>query len=101
MGRHHSHLLFILGHPAVPPPIRLQAARTLDDVRVLVIVPGDLWQLISATVQHRVLDVLAQQIMLYGLASRVSMELRRRLVQALRRCTRFCKHQHQVTLIVD
>jgi hypothetical protein len=98
MGRHHSHLLFILGHPAVPPPIRPQAARTLDDVRVLVIVPGDLWQLIFATVQHRVLDVLAQQIMLCGLASRVSMEFRRRLVQALRRCARFC--EHHVTVIV-
>jgi hypothetical protein len=60
-----SHLLFILDHPAMPPPIRLQAARTLDDILVIVAwdlmaAPGDL----QATVQHRVLDVLAQQIML-------------------------------------
>ena len=92
-----SHLLFILDDPAMPPPIRLQAARTLDDILVIVAwdlmaAPGDL----QATVQHRVLDVLAQEIMLCGLTSSVSMELRRRLVQALRRCTRFCKHHWQV-----
>ena len=73
-----SHLLFILRHPATPPPIRLQAARTLDDIlaivpRHLAAAPSDL----QATVQRRVLDVLAQQIMLGGLASNASMELRR------------------------
>jgi len=73
-----SHLLFVLRHPAAPPPIRLQAARTLDDI--LAIVPRHLATApseLQATVQRRVLDVLAQQIMLGGLASGASMELRR------------------------
>jgi hypothetical protein len=73
-----SHLLFVLRHPATPPSIRLQAARTLDDIlaivpRHLAAAPSDL----QATVQRHVLDVLAQQIMLGGLASSASMELRR------------------------
>jgi hypothetical protein len=73
-----SHLLFVLHHPAAPPPIRLQAGRTLDDIlaivpRHLLAAPSDL----HATVQRRVLDVLAQQIMLGELASGSSMELRR------------------------
>ena len=73
-----SHLLFVLRHPAAPQPIRLQAARTLDDIlaivpRHLAAAPSDL----QATVQRRVLDVLAQQIMLGGIASSASMDLRR------------------------
>ena len=73
-----SHLLFVLRHPAAPQPIRLQAAHTLDDIlaivpRHLAAAPSDL----QATVQRRVLDVLAQQIMLGGIASAASMELRR------------------------
>ena len=72
-----SHL-FVLRHPAALPSIRLQVARTLDDIlaivpRHLAAAPSDL----QATVQRRVLDVLAQQIMLGGLASGASMELRR------------------------
>jgi len=35
-----SHLIFVLSHLAAPQPIRLQAARTLDDI--LVITPRDL-----------------------------------------------------------
>ena len=77
-----SHLLFIIRNPAAPQPIRLQAARTLDDVLAIVprhvaTVPSDL----QAAVQRRVLDVLAQQIVLDssppGAASSTSMELRR------------------------
>ena len=73
-----SHLLFVLRHPAAPPPIRLQAARTLDDIlaivpRHLAAAPSDL----QGTVQRRVLDVLAQQIMLGGVVSSASMDLRR------------------------
>jgi hypothetical protein len=73
-----SHLLFVLRHPAAPQPIRVQAARTLDDIlaivpRHLAAAPSDL----QAAVQRRVLDVLAQQVMLDGTASSTSMELRR------------------------
>ncbi|KAI0262655.1 hypothetical protein BGY98DRAFT_1049223 [Russula aff. rugulosa BPL654] len=53
-----SHLLFVLRHPPVPP---IRAARSLDEV--LVIVPRDLMGApsdLQATVQRRVLDVLAQ-----------------------------------------
>jgi hypothetical protein len=67
MRRHH---FFVLSHPTTPPPIRLQAACTLDNIlaivpRHLVAAPSDL----QAAVQHHVLDVLAQQIMLSGLTS--------------------------------
>ncbi|KAI9452204.1 hypothetical protein F5148DRAFT_1237059 [Russula earlei] len=73
-----SHLLFVLRNPAVPQPIRLQSARTLDDIlsvvpRHLAAAPSDL----QASVQRRVLDVLAQQIMLNGTSSSTTMELRR------------------------
>ncbi|KAK7039339.1 protein MON2 [Favolaschia claudopus] len=57
-----KHLLSIVGLPYAPQSIRIQAARVLDEI--LVIVPrnisttGDL----QAQVQKRVLDVLAQQI---------------------------------------
>ncbi|KIJ22248.1 hypothetical protein M422DRAFT_57230, partial [Sphaerobolus stellatus SS14] len=56
------HLLAIIRHPQAPTSIRLQAARTLDDI--LVIVPrnisstGDL----MGQIQARVLNVLAQQV---------------------------------------
>ncbi len=83
-----SHLLFVLRNPAAPQPIRLQAARTLDDVLAIVprhvaAVPSDL----QADVQRRVLDVLAQQIVLDssppGSASSTSMELRRMGLETL------------------
>jgi hypothetical protein len=70
-----SHLLFVLRHPAGPRHIRLQAARTLDDI--FAIVPRDLMGDLQATVQRRVLDFLAQQIILDRLALSASMELRR------------------------
>jgi hypothetical protein len=55
-----SRLLFVLRHPATPPSIRLQVARTVDDILAivpchLVAAPGDL----QATLQRRVVDVLA------------------------------------------
>ncbi|KAH9018228.1 hypothetical protein EDB83DRAFT_2528502 [Lactarius deliciosus] len=68
-----------------PDPIRLQAARTLDDVlaiipRHVIAVPSDL----QAAVQRRVLDVLAQQIVLDSSAgSSTSMELRRMGLETL------------------
>jgi hypothetical protein len=83
-----SHLLFILRNPAAPQPIRLQAARTLDDVLAIVprhiaSVPNDL----QAAVQRRVLDVLAQQIVLDssppGAASSAGMDLRRMGLETL------------------
>jgi len=56
-----SHLLFVFRHPAAPPLIRLQVTRTLNDIlaivpRHLIAAPSDL----QATVQRRVLDVLAE-----------------------------------------
>jgi hypothetical protein len=83
-----SHFLFILRNPAAPQPIRLQAARTLDDVLAIVprhiaTVPNDL----QAAVQRRVLDVLAQQIVLDssppGAASSAGMDLRRMGLETL------------------
>ncbi|KAH9049815.1 hypothetical protein EDB83DRAFT_2543167 [Lactarius deliciosus] len=80
-----SHLLFVLRNPAAPQPIRLQAARTLDDVLAIIprhvaAVPNDL----QAAVQRRVLDVLAQQIVLDSSAgSSTSMELRRMGLETL------------------
>src|SRR6266702_3674961 len=88
-----SHLLFVLRNPAAPQPIRLQAARTLDDVLAIVprhvaAVPSDL----QADVQRRVLDVLAQQIVLDssppGSASSTSMELRRMGLETPHQSTR-------------
>ena len=83
-----SHFLFILRNPVAPQPIRLQAARTLDDVLTIVprhiaTVPSDL----QAAVQRRVLDVLAQQIVLDnsppGYASSAGMDLRRMGLETL------------------
>jgi len=68
MGRHHLTPSFRC-HPAVSQPICLRAACTLDDI--LAIVPRHLSPATSdlqVTVQHRMLDVLAQQIVLGGLA---------------------------------
>ncbi|KAI9435094.1 hypothetical protein H4582DRAFT_1817945 [Lactarius indigo] len=80
-----SHLLFVLRNPAAPQPIRLQAARTLDDVLAIIprhvaAAPSDL----QAAVQRRVLDVLAQQIVIdSSAASSTSMELRRMGLETL------------------
>jgi hypothetical protein len=52
---------------------------------------------LQVTVQRRVLDVLAQQIMLGGLASSTSVELCQARL-GLETRTRFCKHQ---VILVD
>ena len=70
------HLIFVLHHPAAPQPICLQAARTLDDI--LIIIPRHLSAApsnLQAVIQRRVLDVLVQQIMLTGTASSTNMDL--------------------------
>lgn len=57
-----SHLLAVVKHSGAPQSIRLQAARILDDV--LIIVPRNLSTTgdLQPKVQRRVLDVLAQQV---------------------------------------
>jgi hypothetical protein len=57
-----SHLLSIIRLATAPQPIRVQAARILDEI--LVIVPRNLSTTgdLQAKVQRRVLDVLAQQV---------------------------------------
>lgn len=73
-----AHLLFVFHRPTAPPSIRLQAALALDDILAiaqcyLAAGPGDH----QAIVQCRMLDGLAQQIMLGGLGLSASMELHR------------------------
>ena len=78
MGYHH-----LASHFCSPPSRRAVAhpsagCRTLDDI--LVIIPRHLPAApsgLKAAVQRRVLDVLAQQIMLTGTASSTNMDLRR------------------------
>lgn len=57
-----THLLSIVRLASAPQPIRIQAARILDEI--LVIVPRNLSTTgdLQAKVQRRVLDVLAQQV---------------------------------------
>lgn len=57
-----NHLLSIIRLATAPQPIRVQAARILDEI--LIIVPRNLSSTgdLQAKVQRRVLDVLAQQI---------------------------------------
>ncbi|PPQ90332.1 hypothetical protein CVT25_007734 [Psilocybe cyanescens] len=57
-----SHLLMIIGVPFAPQSIRIQAARVLDEI--LLVVPRNLSSTgeLQVQVQRRVLDVLAQQI---------------------------------------
>ncbi|TFK71822.1 hypothetical protein BDN72DRAFT_409999 [Pluteus cervinus] len=57
-----THLLSIVRLPFAPHPIRVQAARVLDDI--LIVVPRNLTSAtdIRADVQRRVLDVLASQV---------------------------------------
>lgn len=67
-----SHLLAILLNPIAPSAIRLQAARTLDDI--LVVVPRNVTSMSPesrAPVQQRVLDALSKQVV-YGSDSPVS-----------------------------
>ncbi|KAJ3975915.1 hypothetical protein EV361DRAFT_886314 [Lentinula raphanica] len=59
-----THLLSVIRLPTAPPPIRIQAARVLDDV--LITVPRNLSNAgeLQAQVQQRVLEVLSHQVML-------------------------------------
>lgn len=95
-----SHLLSIIRHPSAPQPIRLQAARTLDEI--LIVVPRNLTSAgdLQAPVQRRMLDVLAQQIMLDNLATSIpssgSVELRRMGLETLHQILQASGH----TLVV-
>ncbi|EIW78018.1 hypothetical protein CONPUDRAFT_146079 [Coniophora puteana RWD-64-598 SS2] len=59
-----THLLSVLGHMGAPEALRLQAARILDEI--LVVVPRNISsnRELQADVQQRVLAVLAQQVIL-------------------------------------
>lgn len=82
-----SHLLSIIRLPFAPQPIRVQAARVLDEI--LVIVPRNLTTTgeLQAQVQRRVLDVLAQQVIpdqgLPASSTSTSVELRRMGLETL------------------
>ncbi|KAF9074107.1 hypothetical protein BDP27DRAFT_1399717 [Rhodocollybia butyracea] len=58
-----SHLLSVIRLHSAPPPIRIQAARVLDEI--LVVVPRNLSTAgeLQSQVQQRVLDVLSHQVM--------------------------------------
>jgi hypothetical protein len=86
-------LLFVLRHPATPLPIRLQAARTLYDT--LAIVPRNtLWQL--QVISKQQLRSVACWTFWHNRSCWVGSHRARAwspAAWALRRCTRFCKHQ--------
>ncbi|KAI0338792.1 hypothetical protein BDW22DRAFT_1362507 [Trametopsis cervina] len=92
------HLLAVIKHSPAPQMIRIQAARILDDT--LVVVPRNL----SATgelqpkVQHRVLDVLSQQVMTESsfLGSTTAVEIRRMGLETLHQILQASGH----TLVV-
>ncbi|CAK5277941.1 unnamed protein product [Mycena citricolor] len=81
------HLLATLRLPHAPQPIRVQAARVLDDI--LVVVPRNITNAgdLQAQVQRRTLDVLRQQVVpdygLSGQTSITSVELRRMGLETL------------------
>ncbi|PIL34637.1 hypothetical protein GSI_03416 [Ganoderma sinense ZZ0214-1] len=94
-----GHLLSVVRHQHAPPTIRVQAARVLDDV--LVVVPrnvtssGDL----QPVVQRRVLDVLALQVVPEPAGSAItttSIELRRMGLETLHQILQSSGH----TLVV-
>ena len=94
-----GHLLSVVRHQHAPPTIRVQAARVLDDV--LVVVPrnvtssGDL----QPVVPRRVLDVLALQVVPESAGSAVtttSIELRRMGLETLHQILQSSGH----TLVV-
>ncbi|KAF8656137.1 hypothetical protein AX16_002739 [Volvariella volvacea WC 439] len=83
-----SHLLSVIRLPYAPQPIRLQAARVLDDI--LVVVPRNLSTTgdLQAQVQRRVLDVLAAQVipdpnLQFAYNVSVTVELRRMGLETL------------------
>ncbi|KAI0048499.1 hypothetical protein FA95DRAFT_1517415 [Auriscalpium vulgare] len=91
-----SHLLFVIRLSNAPQSIRLQAAHTLDEI--LIVVPRNLTTAgeQQAVVQRRVLDVLAQQIMLDPPSSSASVELRRMGLETLHQILQASGH----TLVV-
>jgi hypothetical protein len=93
-----SHLLAVIKHASAPQSIRIQAARILDDI--LVIVPRNLTSTgeLQPKVQRRVLDVLSQQIMTEStlLGSSISVEIRRMGLESLHQILQASGH----TLVV-
>ncbi|KAI0690366.1 hypothetical protein BC835DRAFT_1365030 [Cytidiella melzeri] len=80
-----SHLLAVIQHVPAPQTIRIQAARILDDI--LVIVPRNLSTTgeLQPKVQRQVLDVLSQQIMTETglLSSSTAVEIRKMGLESL------------------
>ncbi|TFK51181.1 hypothetical protein OE88DRAFT_1807990 [Heliocybe sulcata] len=82
-----NHLLSVLRLPTAPSAIRIQAARTLDDILVVIprniTSPGEL----QAQVQRRVIDVLAKQVIVDAseafTSSSTSAEIRRMGLETL------------------
>ncbi|KAF9222197.1 hypothetical protein BS17DRAFT_195192 [Gyrodon lividus] len=95
-----SHLLSITSLPSAPQAIRVQAARILDEI--LVVVPRNLSSTgeLQAIVQRRVLDVLARQIVLTSDAgaagTSTNVELRRMGLETLHQILQASGH----TLVV-
>ncbi|PPQ87164.1 hypothetical protein CVT24_007294 [Panaeolus cyanescens] len=96
-----SHLLMVIHPPYAPQSIRIQAAKVLDDI--LLIVPRNLSSTgeLQAQVQRRVLDVLSQQIIPDSLVPQLqqtttSVELRRMGLETLHQILQASGH----TLVV-
>ena len=93
-----SHLLAVIRHSPAPPTIRIQAARILDDT--LVIVPRNLTTTgaLQPKVQRRVLDVLAQQVILDSgaLNNYITVEIRKMGLETLHQILQASGH----TLVV-
>ncbi|KAF9810712.1 hypothetical protein IEO21_06846 [Rhodonia placenta] len=72
-----GHLLVVIRNAVAPAPVRIQAARILDDI--LVVVPRNISTTgeLQPKVQKRVLDVLSQQVILEGVHNTTSIEVRR------------------------
>ncbi|PPR04311.1 hypothetical protein CVT24_013384 [Panaeolus cyanescens] len=96
-----SHLLMVIHLPYAPQSIRIQAAKVLDDI--LLVVPRNLSSTgeLQAQVQRRVLDVLSQQIIPDSLVPQhqqttTSVELRRMGLETLHQILQASGH----TLVV-
>ncbi|KAF8639344.1 hypothetical protein AX17_001563 [Amanita inopinata Kibby_2008] len=95
-----THLLSVVRLPSAPQAIRVQAARVLDEI--LLVVPRNLTTAreLQAQVQRRVLDVLAQQIVpetsVSAASSSASLELRRMGLETLHQILQSSGH----TLVV-
>ncbi|KAH7886558.1 hypothetical protein F5I97DRAFT_1868110 [Phlebopus sp. FC_14] len=94
-----SHLLSIISLPTAPQAIRVQAARILDEI--LIVVPRNLSSAgeLQAKVQRRVLDVLAKQIVPSSdsvASTSINVELRRMGLETLHQILQASGH----TLVV-